>query len=311
MATPDRLPNAAADHDGYVVLGAGKTAMDVCVWLLQAGADPDAITWVRPRDAWLANRDTVQPGAAFLDRTLAAAVTTLEACAEAATADAIFARLEQAGVLLRLDPAVRPTMFRNAIVSQGEVGLLQRIRDVVRLGRVRRVAREAIELDGGVAPVTPGRLFVDCTAAGLSNRPGVPAFDGDRITLQKLRSGYICLSAALTAHVEAAYDDEAQKNALCMGMIAASQAEDWLRVMLADLEARRRWDWQPDLLAWFEAHRLSGRLGEEGEPALPADEAAALRARIKDLRPHAEANLARLVAALERPTNVPAASQPI
>jgi hypothetical protein len=183
LVTPNGLPNAAAEHDGYVVLGAGKTAMDVCVWLLLAGAAGDSISWVRPRDAWLTDRDTVQPGAGFVDRTLAAAIVTLEACSKAETADEIFARLERAGPLVRLDPTVRPTMFRNAIVSRGEVELMRRIRDVVRMGRVRRVTREAIELDGGTVPVAPGRLFVDCTAAGLSGRPGVPVFDGDRITL--------------------------------------------------------------------------------------------------------------------------------
>jgi hypothetical protein len=309
LVTPNALPNAAADHHGYVVLGAGKTAMDVCVWLLQAGADPDRVRWVRPRDAWLTDRDTMQPGAAFLGRTLAAQLVTLEACAEAETADGLFARLERAGPLVRLDPTVRPTMFRNAIVSRGEVELLRRIGDVVRMGRVRRIEREAIELEGGTVPVAPGRLFVDCTAAGLSGRPGVPVFDGDRITLQKIRSGFICLSAALAAHVEAAYDDEADKNAICMGMIAASQAEDWLRVMLADLQARARWDRRPELLAWVEAHRLSGRVDEESEPALSPAQAAALRVRIKDLRPRAEANLARLVAALDRSADQVAARE--
>jgi hypothetical protein len=154
----------------------------------------------------------------------------------------------------------------------------------------------------------PGRLLIDCTAAGLSDRPAVPVFDGDRITLQKLRSGYICLSAAFTAHVEAAYEDEGQKNALCTGMIAASQAEDWLRVMLADLEARRRWDQHPELLAWVGAHRLSGRVDEAAEPAPSADETAALRARINDLRPGAETNLARLVAGLPGRANALAAA---
>ena len=41
---------------GYTVLGAGKTAMDACTWLLENGVDPDRIRWVRPRDAWLLDR---------------------------------------------------------------------------------------------------------------------------------------------------------------------------------------------------------------------------------------------------------------
>ena len=42
-------------------MGAGKTATDTCVWLLQNGVPPNAITWVRPRDPWLLNRAVVQP----------------------------------------------------------------------------------------------------------------------------------------------------------------------------------------------------------------------------------------------------------
>ena len=39
-----------------VILGAGKTAMDAGVWLLEAGFAPDAITWVKPRESWLKTR---------------------------------------------------------------------------------------------------------------------------------------------------------------------------------------------------------------------------------------------------------------
>jgi hypothetical protein len=299
LVTPNDLPRAAADHRGYVVLGAGKTAMDACVWLMQSGADPAAIRWVRPRDAWLSDRDTQQPGAAFLDRTLGGQLKVLEASASAASADDLLERLERAGPLLRIDPTVRPTMFRNAIISRGEIEMLRRITDVVRKGRVRRIERDAIALDDGVVTADPDRLYIDCTAKGLSGRPGIPVFDGDTITLQKIRSGLICLSAALAAHVEAAYEDEVEKNAICMGMIAAYVDTDWLRVTLADLQARARWAKDPDLLAWFAAHRLSGIVGEAEQPVLSAAEEAALRARIEEARPRAEANLARLVAELD------------
>src|SRR3954447_15686622 len=42
---------------GYTVIGAGKTAMDACGWLLDNGIAPDAIRWVRPRDAWILDRE--------------------------------------------------------------------------------------------------------------------------------------------------------------------------------------------------------------------------------------------------------------
>ncbi|MFN9448890.1 MAG: NAD(P)-binding protein, partial [Rubrivivax sp.] len=50
-----------------VILGAGKTAMDVALWLLQCGLPPSRITWVMPRDSWLINRATTQPELAFFE----------------------------------------------------------------------------------------------------------------------------------------------------------------------------------------------------------------------------------------------------
>ena len=46
---------------GYTVIGAGKTAMDACIWLLGSGVPPEMIRWIRPRDAWLLDRAFQQP----------------------------------------------------------------------------------------------------------------------------------------------------------------------------------------------------------------------------------------------------------
>ncbi len=44
--------------------------MAAAVWLTRAGASPDAIPWVMPRDSWLANRITTQPAAEFFKETI-------------------------------------------------------------------------------------------------------------------------------------------------------------------------------------------------------------------------------------------------
>lgn len=59
---PNDLPRYVEGRSGFTILGAGKTAMDSILWLLELGADPNSITWVRPRDSWLFNRKHVQPG---------------------------------------------------------------------------------------------------------------------------------------------------------------------------------------------------------------------------------------------------------
>src|SRR4029079_7187482 len=101
---------------GFTVLGAGKTAMDACSFLLDNGVDPDKILWVRPRAACLMNRSHCQP-LELVASTLEGLALDLQCLAEAGHVDDLFGRLEACACLLRLDPAVEPTMFRGAIVS--------------------------------------------------------------------------------------------------------------------------------------------------------------------------------------------------
>src|SRR6185312_259692 len=57
---PSELANYAP-RDRYVIVGAGKTGMDICLWLLRNGVSPDKLTWVMPRDSWMMDRATLQP----------------------------------------------------------------------------------------------------------------------------------------------------------------------------------------------------------------------------------------------------------
>ena len=45
------LTKISHPYGGYVIIGAGKTGVDACLWLLEHDVDPSAIFWVRPRDA--------------------------------------------------------------------------------------------------------------------------------------------------------------------------------------------------------------------------------------------------------------------
>jgi hypothetical protein len=55
------LVDLAEPADRFTVIGAGKTAIDTCVWLLEAGVDPDHIRWSRGRDPWQFDRNFTQP----------------------------------------------------------------------------------------------------------------------------------------------------------------------------------------------------------------------------------------------------------
>lgn len=152
--------------DGYVILGAGKTAMDACVWLLEQGVDPDEITWVKPREPWVTDRGAIQPRDKVGDF-IKGYAASVEASAHATSIRDLFERLEAGGSLHRIDAGVDPTMFRGSLLSEHERTQLRSIENVVRAGRVRRIQRSVMQMDGGPVTVTPGALFVDCTAVGL------------------------------------------------------------------------------------------------------------------------------------------------
>lgn len=88
--------------EGYVIIGAGETAMDTCQWLLEQGTDPDRIRWIRPRDLWLLNRTHYQ-GGQFVQQAVEGTVMQLEAAAAATDVDSFFEGCDAAGVMLRID----------------------------------------------------------------------------------------------------------------------------------------------------------------------------------------------------------------
>jgi hypothetical protein len=115
------LANLASPADTYVVVGAGKTGIDACLWLLARDVGPDAICWIMPQDAWLMNRALSQPGDAFFDIVVNGFAAQMEAAAAAASCSDLFARLEAQEALLRLDPSVSPTAYRCASVNRWEL----------------------------------------------------------------------------------------------------------------------------------------------------------------------------------------------
>jgi hypothetical protein len=296
LVAPNALPRTVSDHADYVILGAGKTAMDVGVWLLQMGARPDRIRWILPRDSWLINRDTTQPGEAFFQRSAGGQADLFEAAAEATSIADLFERLEATGQLLRVDRNVQPTMYRGATISRAEVEMLGTIKDVVRKGYVRRIERDQLLLEHGAVAGTPDALYIDCTARAVGNGPIGPVFDGDRIAVQMIRAGLICFSSALIAHIEVTHDDEAGKNELCLPMQVGSSHLDWLRLTLADLQSGRRWGADKALRRWISEHRLSGAGAGAPDASAHGPAADRIRERLRDARPKAEANLARLMA---------------
>jgi hypothetical protein len=263
---PNALPTTDRAASGYVVIGAGKTGIDACLWLLGMGVDPDDIRWIVPRDSWLLDRTTIQPGVDFFSPTVGGYAAQLESSAMARSIDELFERLERTGQLLRLDPDVRPTMYRCATVTVAELERLRRITGIVRMGRVRSIGTDTITLDAGAIGTSADVLHIDCTADGLERRQPVPVFDGDRITLQSVRTCQQVLSAAIIGHVETAYTEEAEQNALCTVIPHPDSDIDWLRTTLANTVNVVRWGRDAGMASWLANARLNIQIGIDGTP---------------------------------------------
>lgn len=241
----------------FCVLGAGKTALDAIVWLLRQGTPADAIQWVMPRDPWLQNRLHTQPGLEFFEHSMGGEAERLAAFAAARSIDELFERLEEAGLMLRIDRNRTPTMFHYATLSTGELELLRTVTRVIRLGHVRGVAPEALELDGGRVAIAPGTVHVDCTASGVRyTRPHEPVFGDGRIVLQLLRAPLPTFSAALAAWVEAHGGDDATRNRLCTPVPFPRDLAGYARAMLGSLLNQAQWSQDPALRAWMRSTRL-------------------------------------------------------
>lgn len=264
---PNALSTINWSPAGYVVIGAGKTGMDACLWLLAARVHPNDITWIMPRDPWMLDRANIQPGPDFFDSTVGGFAQQVEASALATSIDDLFERLEATGQLLRLDDTVRPTMYRCATVTLAELEQLRRIGAIVRLGRVRSIGAGEIVLDNGSIPTSPDVLHIDCAANGLERRPAVPVFDRDRITLQNVRTCQATFSAAFIGHAETSYPNEAEKNELCTAIPYPYSDIDWLRTALANTLNIARWRSDSALNSWLGSSRLDAfsSFGSEGD----------------------------------------------
>src|SRR6185437_9722947 len=103
---------------------------------------------------------------------------------------------------------------KGGTVSLGELDELRRIEHVVRLGHVERIDLDEIVLEQGSIPTSPDHLHIHCATTGLPDRPPVPIFTDDTITLQVVSRVSLPLSSGMIGHLEASERSTAEKNHL-------------------------------------------------------------------------------------------------
>ena len=278
---------ALADAAGsYVIVGSGKTATDSIVWLLGNGVEPGRIVWVRPRDPWMLNRAVVQPDPVVA---LTLSANTMESAADAVSLDDMFLRLEAAGVMLRIDPNVVPTMAKAPTLGLWELELLRGIENVVRRGHIKSVSEREIVFEDGSLPLPPRSVVVHCAAPGLKYPPLVPIWGPDKIRLQTIRPGFPCFNAALAGYVEATRDDDRERNRLCPPNTLPDNPKNWAQMQVRGTLAGRAYGAEPDIAAWANACALNPAKVRPEQRSEPAVQAAAAR-----LAAVAERGLARM-----------------
>jgi hypothetical protein len=285
----NELARLADTPSSYVIVGSGKTATDGIVWLLANGVEPDRIVWVRPREPWMLNRAVVQPEPAV---GLRLAADTMAAAADATSLDDLFLRLEAAGVMLRIDTDLVPTMAKTPTLGMWELDLLRTVENVVRLGHIKYVAAGEIVLDDGVVPLAPGALVVHCAASGLQYPPLVPLWGPDKIRLQTIRVGFPCFCAALAGFVEATRDDDRERNRLCPPNTLPDTPADWAQMQVRGTLAARAYGAEPDIAAWANGCALNPARIEPSRRDEPAVQTAA--ARLADVAEQGLAGMADL-----------------
>jgi hypothetical protein len=273
----------------YVVAGSGKTATDACIWLLSRGVDADAICWVRPREPWMLNRAVVQPDPAVF---IGMAADTMQAAAGATSLDDLFLRLEDAGVMLRIDRSVMPTMAKAPTLATWELDRLRTLENIVRRGHIVTVDRGTLGFADGSVAVADDAIVVHCAADGLKYPPLVPVWRPEAITLQPVRAGFPCFGAALIGYVEATRDDDAEKNRICAPSPYPDSLAQWARMALVGTLNAMSFGAEQDIAEWSARAAINPARIPPGHPGSPALDDA--RARLqKHVRPGLE-GLARL-----------------
>ena len=255
LIPPNDLVDLGAAPDRFTVIGAGKTAIDTCVWLLDAGVDADRIRWLRGRDPWQFDRALTQP-LELVGSYMRLQSLWVEAAAAASDGHDFARRLEDAGVFVRIDPSTEPLVFRGATISRQEIDALRTLEHVVRARRVHHIGSRVVT-DAGDLPGGPNEIYVDCTAVGVPASRARPVFEPERITIQYIAVGLLPWCAATIAFLESTGLDDEEKNRLCPPVVFSGDAADLMRLAYTAMRGQVARARHEEVGPWTLASRLN------------------------------------------------------
>jgi len=223
MLTPNELYRTYNDskckkNQTYVVLGAGKTAMDAVIFLQTTMTiTPEKIVWVIPNDVWMLDRG----GPWSLEKALLKHDGDIHKSLQALEEKNFFVRLDE-------EKKVTPTKFRFPVIRAHELTILRKVKRIIRKGRVTSIQQKlpvvtgdgtknpmTVHFDGGgVKGKESSELFgssddysyIHCTSPGAfyGSRP-IDVFHSDhQLDLFPIFPPPISISLSSIAYLEAA-----------------------------------------------------------------------------------------------------------
>jgi hypothetical protein len=213
------------------------------------------------------NRARIQPDPAIF---LGAAADIMQAAAAATSVEDLFLRLEDAGVMLRVDRSVMPAMAKAPTLATWELDELRTLENVVRRGHIESVARGKLTFADGSVDVADDALVVHCAADGLKYPPRVPVWRPEDITLQPIRAGFPLFGAALVGYVEATRADDDEKNRLCPPSFYGNSLAEWAGMNVVGARAVMSFTAEPDIKEWSDRVALNPSRMPPGHPGSAA-----------------------------------------
>ncbi|MEM7077842.1 MAG: FAD/NAD(P)-binding protein [Pseudomonadota bacterium] len=290
LLTPNQLVDVI-DAQGYTIVGGGKTGMDVGFWLMQQGVAPNEICWIRPQESWMTERTYTQP-LSLAANMVKSQAAIMRSAASASSAIDYGERVEAEGISLRIDPSLPATMHRGATISLPELHALREIEQVVRKGHVQHIGQHKLTLATGEVATNPGRVYVDCTAQGLSTAGAVQIFSTSKITIHATTLGVTPWSAAVVGFVETLDLTEDEKNALCPALPRTGEIHGSMEIMRLGMPAEMARRKVSEIVTWSASSRLNPGRGIADHMNEP--EVQALFGEIMQNYQPAMENLARL-----------------
>lgn len=247
---------AARQYDAYCILGAGRSATDAALHLLERKIPHDQIRWVKSRESWvLSTPHQDAPPQNFRD-SVAASLRGLRLMSNAQTQSALCRDLEDLGLLLRTSADLEPQGFSPQTITPDEAAKLRTIRRVIRKGHVHAISEIGMILDEGVVPMPKRTLYIDCTGStGVKAKPP-PIFQNTAIQMAEGRLCQPSFSAAIIGAIELLDISDDEKNALC----APLYGSDMTTLFLSSILNHHAWFHHGALRKWLEACRLDGFL---------------------------------------------------